>query len=249
MASCNFIRPTVGLDCRSANTKEIDLPRVLKEYAVRKDEFLDAAQALFYTKGYEQTSVNAILEKVGVAKGTFYHYFKSKEALLDSLIERMTGQIIAGMKVIVENPDLDAITKLNQVFQSSGSWKAAHMAIPIPIRHTLYNPGNLIMLRRMTLSTTRIAGPLIAKIIQQGKRERVFDTEFPEELGELLYMQFANWREKLADLLLGIDKHPEYREKIIRFVDIYNDTTERFLRAPRGSIMIFDRQELENSLE
>ncbi|MCK4578956.1 MAG: TetR/AcrR family transcriptional regulator, partial [Candidatus Marinimicrobia bacterium] len=54
------------------------MARVLKEYDERKTEFLDAARELFYSLGYEQTSVNTIIEKVGVSKGTFYHYFKSK---------------------------------------------------------------------------------------------------------------------------------------------------------------------------
>ena len=225
------------------------MPRVLKEYNERKNEFLDAAQELFYAKGYEQTSIFAILEMVGVAKGTFYHYFKSKEALLDAVIERISGKAVAEMKAIADNPEMDAIVKLNQVFQSSGSWKVAHQDTLIPIRLALYNHKNIMMLRRMTLSTARIAGPLIAKIIQQGKKERVFDTEFPEDLGELLYMQFSNWSEKLADLVLGIDKHPEYRAKILRYVDIYNDTIERFLGAPKGSIMISDRKALENFLE
>jgi len=53
--------------------------RISKDGDIRKQELLDAALQLFYEKGYEKTSVNDIIEKVGVSKGAFYYYFKSKE--------------------------------------------------------------------------------------------------------------------------------------------------------------------------
>ena len=69
------------------------MARITKEYYERKNEILDAAQELFLTQGYEKTSVDNIIKKVGVAKGTFYYYFKSKEDLLDKLVKRMTDKI------------------------------------------------------------------------------------------------------------------------------------------------------------
>ncbi len=57
--------------------------RVTKEYDQRLQELLDTARQLFFEIGYEKTSVNDIIDRVGVAKGTFYHYFKTKEDLLD----------------------------------------------------------------------------------------------------------------------------------------------------------------------
>lgn len=225
------------------------MPRVLKEYDVRKDEFLDAAQELFYTRGYEQTSVNAVLEKVGVAKGTFYHYFKSKEALLDSLIERMTGQIIAGMKVIVENPDLDAITKLNQVFQSSGGWKAAHMELILTLIRALYNDKNILLRRKMFLRSSNLSAPYIARIIRQGIDEGVFDTAYPDEISELIFMQSDNLSEKTAELFLGLESHPENGESLYRILAVYEDTIERFLGAPQGTIHLSNRTTLKGMLE
>ncbi|MGB6371054.1 MAG: TetR/AcrR family transcriptional regulator, partial [Atribacterota bacterium] len=58
--------------------------RIIKKYDERRTEFLDTAQELFFTKGYEQTAVETIIKKMGLSKGTFYYYFKSKEDLLDA---------------------------------------------------------------------------------------------------------------------------------------------------------------------
>ena len=62
--------------------------RVVKEAAERRKEILDAAEQLFAAKGYDKTSTNDILEKVGIARGTLYYHFKSKEDILDAVIDR-----------------------------------------------------------------------------------------------------------------------------------------------------------------
>ena len=69
--------------------------RVVKDAEERRNEILDVAEVLFGTKGFEQTSTNDILEKVGIARGTLYYHFKSKEDILDAMIERMNNQLLA----------------------------------------------------------------------------------------------------------------------------------------------------------
>lgn len=66
--------------------------RVVKEAAIRKNEILDAAEHLFVTKGFDKTSTNDILSEVGIARGTLYYHFKSKEEILDALIMRFTQE-------------------------------------------------------------------------------------------------------------------------------------------------------------
>ena len=62
--------------------------RISKEHDVRRNEILDKAESLFEVKGYNKTTVNDILREVNIAKGTFYYYFKSKEEVLDAVIDR-----------------------------------------------------------------------------------------------------------------------------------------------------------------
>jgi AcrR family transcriptional regulator len=60
--------------------------RVIKEPEERRNEILDTAETLFFTKGYGKTTVNDILQAIGIAKGTFYYYFKSKEEVMDAVL-------------------------------------------------------------------------------------------------------------------------------------------------------------------
>ncbi len=54
------------------------MARIVKEYSVRRNEILDAARQLVYTKGYEQMTIQDILDYLQISKGAFYHYFDSK---------------------------------------------------------------------------------------------------------------------------------------------------------------------------
>jgi AcrR family transcriptional regulator len=60
--------------------------RVVKEAEERRNEILDAADELFGQKGFDGSSTNDILEKVGIARGTLYYHFKSKKDIMDALI-------------------------------------------------------------------------------------------------------------------------------------------------------------------
>lgn len=56
--------------------------RVRKDPAERRRELMAAAQALFEANGYGRTTVQDICQRAGVAKGTFFYYFATKEAML-----------------------------------------------------------------------------------------------------------------------------------------------------------------------
>ncbi|MFZ1770865.1 MAG: TetR/AcrR family transcriptional regulator, partial [Caldilinea sp.] len=74
------------------------MARTVKEYDERYNEFLHVGQRLFYQKGYAQTSVQDIIGEMGVAKGLFYYYFPSKTDLLDAILERIGGQVLAALE-------------------------------------------------------------------------------------------------------------------------------------------------------
>ena len=75
--------------------------RIVKEAEVRKEEILDAAEKLFAAKGFDNTSTGDILDAVGIARGTLYYHFKSKEDILDGVIQRITGQLMDNAHRIV----------------------------------------------------------------------------------------------------------------------------------------------------
>ncbi|EGO64125.1 TetR/AcrR family transcriptional regulator [Acetonema longum] len=70
------------------------MARVTKDPQERTNELIDAAEELFLTNGYDKTSVSDIVKKIGVAQGTFYYYFQTKEEILDAIAVRYFTMIM-----------------------------------------------------------------------------------------------------------------------------------------------------------
>lgn len=78
-----------------------------------KEKVILEAANLFYYKGYHNTSVDKIIEKSKLSKGTFYHYFSSKQDLLYYVIDYHTQTMVSIFKKIVDNLDKE---KLKEFF-------------------------------------------------------------------------------------------------------------------------------------
>src|SRR5690625_6774109 len=95
-----------------------EIMRISKTPEERKTEILDAAEHLFTTKGYSETTVNDILKIVGVAKGTFYYYFPSKEEVMHAIVERFIDVEVQRAEAIASNTSLKAPDKIFQIMRS-----------------------------------------------------------------------------------------------------------------------------------
>jgi len=223
--------------------------RITKEYHERKNELLNVAQELFFAKGYVQTSVDAIIKKVGVSKGTFYYYFKSKEDLMNKLVNRMTNQILLEIKKITERTDLDALTKLNRAYITARNVKLENIELIKLYLKVLYKDENIMLRHKIYMSNVDLLVPEFAKIIQQGVEEKVFNTPFPGKAARLIFELAQISSDSTAKFFLEMDENPEIIEKLKKEIDIYEDGIERIIGAKKGSINIVDRRALKNILK
>src|SRR5476649_1542736 len=92
--------------------------RTLKNPDVRRLEILAAAEKLFEKTGYEKTSVEAIIQEAGIAKGTFYYYFKAKKDILKALVDQTALKMTEYFDSILEMKNLTAVQKLQQMLKS-----------------------------------------------------------------------------------------------------------------------------------
>ena len=86
--------------------------RITKSVEERRTEILDVASRLFMIKGYDETSTNDILDEIGIARGTLYYHFKSKEAILDAVIMRMVDNMLAEAREIANNRDIPLLDRM-----------------------------------------------------------------------------------------------------------------------------------------
>src|SRR4051794_34916890 len=105
----------------------------LAVHTVRREAFVEAAQRLIEARGYEQMSIQDVLDELRASRGAFYHYFDSKQALLEAVIERMADAGMAVTKPIVEDADLAAIPKLHRVFGGIAQWKSERKSLVLAL--------------------------------------------------------------------------------------------------------------------
>ena len=96
----------------------------MKKGDARRGELLAASEKLFYTKGYENTSVQDILDAVGFSKGGFYHHFDSKLAVLEAICQQRAEELCQSATTAADQPNLTASEKLNILLASSTLWQS-----------------------------------------------------------------------------------------------------------------------------
>lgn len=165
--------------------------RITKEFDQRKQEIIDKSRILFYRKGYIKTSVADIVKEVAVAKGTFYYYFKSKEDVLDAIINQQIDSICNRAQMIVDDKDLSVHEKLFKIILTSDEViddqekKDEKMDIE-DIRETMHLKDNeKVHLKSITVTIKRLA-PLLSQVIDEGNTQGLFKCPYPLEIIENL---------------------------------------------------------------
>jgi len=221
------------------------MSRTIKEPDLRRAEIVDAAQTLIYTKGYEQMSIQDILDQLQISKGAFYHYFDSKQALLDALIERMQAEAEHVIGPISADPTLPALEKMNRVFLTAARWKVAQKDYLMAILRIWYADQNAIVRQKIQARLLKESGPLITDVIQQGVREGVFKTTYPEWIGEIAMGLVIALGDRYAEILLMDEDQSVGLERIQCINAAYTEALERVLGAPPGSLELIDIDSLK----
>ena len=183
-----------------------------QEYEQKRSQILDAAQQLIYLKGYEQMTISDILEQAGISKGAFYHYFDSKYALLDAMIERTMQQASEVLMPVVEDTSLDAPQKLQRFFQTVSSWKTARRDFLTAIMRGWYRDENTILRQKTTTAGLAWFSPILQGIIQQGIQEGAFNSPSPAGAGEVVMALLQAMGDGMAHIILD-DALPGDRQR------------------------------------
>jgi len=218
------------------------MARIVKKAEERRSEILQKAQELFYEYGYNKTSVNMIIKSMNISKGAFYHYFSSKENLLDSLADQLSDGIKKKIQSVIENDKFNAIEKLNQVYYESGSFKVKNIDFILAITEGLYSDNNLLLRHKFHNRSLKEFSPLFAKVFKQGIKEGVFNIDKPEIVAKMILLFGFSMSELNAKLILEMKDNPEKLDDLIDNVKIYQYSVERILNAPENSIIAFTEE-------
>jgi AcrR family transcriptional regulator len=156
--------------------------RIVKTAEERKNEILDVAEELFAEKGYDNASTNDIITRIGIARGTLYHHFCSKEEILDAIVDRMTLEGISRAGSIVKEKNLSIYERLTGVL---GSLRVKSRAQD-EVMEQMHKPQNALLHQKMQERLISGVVPLITQLIVEGNDSGIFETKYPKEAAEMI---------------------------------------------------------------
>lgn len=197
--------------------------RVVKEAEERKNEILDAAEKLFGAKGFDHTSTNDIINEIGIARGTLYYHFKSKEDILDAMIERITRQLIAKATDIVQKKEIPVLQRLTMAIMALN----VNNELGLEVMQQVHKPQNALMHQKMQETLLSGVNPLITGLIEEGIQQDIFRTDYPAEAVEMTMLYSSTAFDSMT-----VYTEEERQRKIVAF--IYN--LEQLLGMEHGSM-------------
>lgn len=213
--------------------------KLIKHPDERKNEILDAADKLFTQKGFDGTSTNEILEAVGIARGTLYYHFKSKEDIMDSLIDRYSARLLSRAEEIAQNKSIPVYERIVLTVMALNINHGSGREI---IEH-IHKPQNALMHFKAQKAILNGLTPILTEIIKEGVEQELCTTPFPYEAVEMLVV-YANtvFDGDMVDLT---DEERAKRAKAFIF------NTERLLGVERGTLssaeQIFEKDDDDES--
>ena len=189
----------------------------MKKGEKRKQDLIQIAYRLFITRGYEHTSVDEIIAEAGIAKGTYYYYFESKEQMLEDVI---------GMMLQSETEKAEAVlhTDLSVPEKIAGIIASIHPAQEEQtIEDALHRPENVLMHNKARERIFDLVVPILSRAAEEGAEQGLFHCDhIPERVREILILS--------SDLF---DGHTPFSTAV---VDVFIDTVEKILGAEPGTM-------------
>lgn len=202
------------------------MARITKERDERMNEILDVAESLFKSKGFEKTTVSDVVKSMGVAQGTFYHYFKSKDEILNVIMERTTKSVVNKAESIENEKGLDAKEKLQKLINAIidfDGWSNEMIEY-------VHNDDNILLHHMIESKSTKELTPVFSRLIRAGVRDGIFDSLYPDETAEIIINGIGG----ICDTLkLSLNNMTIYRQKL----DAISDFLERILGAEKDSFL------------
>ena len=210
----------------------------------RRRAILDMAEQLFYTNGYEATSVQDIIDALHYSKGGFYHHFTSKLSLLEAICEeRAQASYDNALEAVKEHPG-DAVAQLNAFFLKGSILQSQSQGFLSLLIQVAYREDGVLMREKLKQHQIKLTLPLMQQIVEAGIDQKKFFVPFPSEMGELVLRLSIQLTDEVSFQLATNPDAPDLPTAILEKVQLYRYAVERLLNAPYGSVIILEYKQI-----
>lgn len=223
------------------------------DHVAKRNQILDVTQRLIYTRGYEQMSIQHILDELSISKGAFYHYFDSKPALLEALIERIQDQVEVVLLPIVHDAALSAPEKLQRFFDTVAGWKTARKDFLFALLRVWYMDDNAIARQKVTAAMQRRVAPWLATMLRGKSRKPA--AAGSDQSAQVVLTLMVGLGDAVAAHMLALEQDAplERRMACLRNIELvtaaYTMAIDRVLDLKPGSLRLFRTETMREWLD
>lgn len=222
------------------------MPRTLDPaaHALRRDTFVDGAQRLIARGGYERLSIADLLAELGTSRGAFYHYFDSKEALLEAVVDRMADGAVAELAQVAGDATIPAAEKIESMFAALARFKGERSELIFELMETWNSDANAVVREHLRTEVVARLEPLIAQVVREGVEQGVFDVASADDTASVLVSLIQGASERAGRMLLAVRTGVVRLPDVKRFSATYAEAFRRVLGLERP-ITLMDDETLE----
>ena len=214
-------------------------------HALRRDAFMDVAQRVITTRGYDALNIQEVLDDLGASKGAFYHYFASKAALFEATVARMVDAAVASMAPVVGDPNRTAPAKFHDMFTQIASLKTEQRDFIEALIKVWFANENVQMRDRFRRGMAVYLTPNFERIIRQGDQEGVFDVQDAASTAIVLVTLIQGVNEIASQLFIDRKVDRITAHEAFDILDAFTQAANRVLGAAPGTVSFGDRAVLD----
>lgn len=216
----------------------------MKKGELRKDAILKTAEKLFFEKGFAETSVQDILDAMSISKGGFYHYFDSKNALLEDICRERSARDIERIRMELFSGKFSPVQKLNLLLGALHLFNREEARYVAMVLKVSYMDGDVLFRDRMRAFMIDSLRPMVDETLREGMADGSFFTRNPGQIGKILLMLGYDVNDEACRILASDADNPECVIGLMDLLDAYRESVESLCGAKFGSILLFDLEHL-----
>ena len=213
----------------------------MKKGDIRKQEILSTAENLFCRKGYENTSIQDILDRLNTSKGSFYHHFVSKESVLEGICRNRAAEVFLAVIPQINIYD-DTLKRLNTLLTGMIPFSDEKISFLLMILRIFNLPEGRTVRQTYSDALSEQFRPTAEELIRTGHQEGIIYTEQPDLSAELVLIIVNRLWIRIGEEIVSAEnenREPDITE-LLRITDQYRLVIERTLSLPYGTAVLTD---------
>lgn len=216
----------------------------MKKGDLRRDSILKKGEELFFERGYDETSIQDILNALSISKGAFYHYFESKQVLLEEICRQKVNASIEKLRMDLVLGRLTPVQKLNMVLSQVNIFNGGDSRLNALMLKISYVDGDVNFREHIRNFMLPELCSMMQEVVREGMTDGSLFNRNPGQLSRMLLMLAYDVNDEACRMLCADPENPDCVIDIADLLNAYRDAVETLCGARFGSVMLFDLEQL-----